>query len=158
MFQLIGKGYNLRRSRAAEEEMHGVEKPWWTVPAIVATAMVFCGGLGWVILQGYRWLNRQAQAAHARAFDGLKVHKEAAPGFVYVRFHTHYGFITFVRTTEHRFWAAPDDARVALRRLHHFNLVWGFFAHGAILIPIVSYVNFLMQRRSVRSQEAAMLI
>jgi hypothetical protein len=135
-----------------------VQQPWWTVPAVVAAAVVFYGVLGWVVLQGYRWLKRRAQAAHARAVDGLKVHNGAAPGLVFVRFHTYYGFIAFVQTTEHRFWATPDDARQALRRLHHFNLVWGFFARGAILIPLVSYANFLTQRRSIRKQEAAMLI
>ncbi len=134
-----------------------MEHPWWTVPAVVVAAIVFFGGLGWVVLQLYRWLKRRAQAAHARAFEGLKLHREPAEGLVYVRFHTYYGFIAFVQTTEYRFWATPDDAREALRRLHHFNLVWGFFARGAILIPIVSYANLLIQRRSIHKQEAAML-
>jgi hypothetical protein len=61
-------------------------------------------------------------------------------------------------TTEHRFWATPDYARAALRRLHHFNLVWGMFAHGALLIPIVSCANFLAQSRSIRKQEESLLI
>jgi hypothetical protein len=134
-----------------------VEKPWWTVPALIAFSIVLYGGLGWIILQGYRWLRRMAEAAHGRAFEGVKVHDGPGPGLVSIRFHTYYGFIAFVRTTEHRFWATPDDARVVLRRLHHFNLIWGFFAHGAILIPIVSYANFLIQRRAIRKQEEALL-
>jgi hypothetical protein len=133
---------------------------WWTILVNIvdgAMAIIFFGCLGWAILQFYRWLRRRAEDAHARAFQGLKVHNGAAPGLVFVRFHTYYGFIAFVQTTEHRFWATPEDARLALQRLHHFNLLWGFFAHGAILIPVVSYANFLMQRRSIRKQEAAML-
>ena len=73
-------------------------------------------------------------------------------------FHTYYGFIAFTQETKHHFWATPEDAREALGRLHRFNLVWGWFAHGAMLIPLVSYGNFLAQRRSIRRQEEAMLV
>lgn len=81
----------------------------------------------------------------------------AGTGLVAVVFHTYYGFLAFVIQTEHRFWAPPDDARQALLRLHRFNLTWGMFAYGALLIPLVSYGNFLAQRRSIRRQKAAML-
>jgi hypothetical protein len=68
-----------------------------------------------------------------------------------------YGFIAFVTQTEHRFWATPDDAREAFWRLHPFNLTWGLFARGAPLIPLVSFGNYLAQKRSIRNQEIGQL-
>ena len=56
-----------------------------------------------------------------------------------------------------RFWAPPQDAREALWRLHRFNLTWGMFAHGALLIPLVSYGNYLAQKRAIRRQEEALI-
>ena len=91
----------------------------------------------------------------ACAFDGLKVHEGPAPGLVGVVLHTYYGFIVFVIQTEHRFWAPPDDAREALRRLHRFNLTWGIFAYGVLVIPLLSFGTYLFQLRSIRRQEAA---
>ncbi len=108
-----------------------------------------------MILRGYPLLKRSAEPAQRRAYDGLKVHPGPAPGLVAVVFHTYYGVLAFVSQTEHRFWATPDDAREALLRLHRFNLSWGIFAYGALLIPPLSYVNYLAQKRSIRRQEAA---
>jgi len=119
-----------------------VQAPW-VIPAVIAFSVVFYGLLGCVILQGYRWLKRKAQTTQEAALEGLKIHDDPAPGLVEVVFHTYYGFIAFTHETKHEFWATPDDAREALRRLHRFNLVWGMFAHGAVLIPLVSYGNFL---------------
>jgi hypothetical protein len=64
-------------------------------------------------------------------------------------FHTDYGFLVFVIQTEHRFWASPADARVALWRLHRFNLIWGLFAYGALVIPLLSFGNYLAQKRLI---------
>lgn len=132
-------------------------QPGWVVPAAIAASVVFYGALGWVVLKGYRWLRARARASQRRAFAGLKVHSGPAPGLILVVFHTYYGFIAFVTQTQHRFWATPDDARRALLRLHRFNLTWGRFAYGAILIPLVSFVNYLAQLRSIRRQEAGMI-
>ncbi len=132
-------------------------QPGWVVPAMIAASVVFYVALGWVVLKGYRWLRDRARSSQRRAFEGLKVHPGPAPGLVAVVFHTYYGFLAFVTTTEYRFWATPDDARRALLRLHRFNLTWGMFAYGAILIPLVSFVNYLLQLRSIRRQEAAMI-
>ncbi|MHB1561728.1 MAG: hypothetical protein ACYC61_30130 [Isosphaeraceae bacterium] len=132
-------------------------QPGWLVPAVIAASVVFYGALGWVVLRGYRWLRRRAEFSQRRAVEGLKIHSGPAPGLVLVVFHTYYGFIAFVTQTEHRFWSTPDDARQALLRLHRFNLTWGMFAYGALLIPLVSFGNYLAQLRSIRRQEAAMV-
>ena len=92
-----------------------------------------------------------------RAFEGLKIHGKPAPGLVAVVFHTYFGFIVFVIQTEHRFWAPPEDALEALRRLHRFNLSWGMFAYGVLVIPFLSLGNYLSQKKSIRRQETAMI-
>lgn len=129
------------------------EQPAWVIPAVVAFSIVFYGALGWVILKAYRRLRGAAEAAQGRALEGLKVHDGPGPGLVLVVFHTYYGFIAFVTQTEHRFWATPDDARQALRRLHRFNLTWGLLARGGPLVPLVSLGHSLAQKRSIRRQE-----
>ena len=132
-------------------------QPPWLVPALVVASIAFYAALGWIILQGYRWLRRAADASRLRAFEGLKIHSGSAPGLVAVLFHTYYGFIVFVIQTEHQFWAPPDDAREALWRLHRFNLSWGMFAYGVLVIPFFSFGNYLSQKRSIRRQEMAMI-
>jgi hypothetical protein len=98
------------------------------------------------------WLRRSARAAQQRVYGGLKIYAEPAPGKIPVVFHTYYGFIAYVIQTEHRFWASPEDARVALWHLHKFNLVWGLFAYGARVIPLLSVSNYLAQKRSIDRQ------
>ena len=132
-------------------------QPPWLIPVVIILTIVFYVALGWVVLKGYRWLTRVAERSQRRAFEGLKVHDGPAPGLVLVVFHTYHGFIAFVTQTEYRFWAPPDDARQTLRRLHRFNLIWGMFAKGVLLIPLLSFGNYLAQRRSIRKQETAQL-
>lgn len=136
--------------------MNGATQRWWLIPALVAGSVLFYGIVGWVILKAYRWLRRVVEFTNRRAFEGLKIHAGPGPGLVVVVFYTYWGFIAFTHEKKHFFWAPPDDAREALVRLHRFNLTWGFFAHGAILIPIVSFCNYLSQKRSISKQEAAM--
>jgi hypothetical protein len=133
------------------------EQPPWLLPAVIVATVVFYIALAWVILKGYRWLRRLAEASQRRCFEGLKIHDAPAPGLVLVEFHTYYGFIAFVIQTEHRFWAPPDDAREAVWRLNRFNLTWGLFAYGVLLIPLLSFGNSLAQIRSIRKQEEAQL-
>src|SRR5262249_11187175 len=111
----------------------------------------------WVVaiaigLRFYRWLQRSAEGAQWRAFEGLVISSQPTERSVEVFFHTYYGFIAFFTQTEHRFLAEPDDAREALWRLHVFNLTWGLLAKGAFLIPVLSYCNYLAQKRSIRKQ------
>ena len=101
-------------------------------------------------------MEASAQAAQLRAYDGLKVYTTPQPGTVSVVFHTYFGFIIHTIQTEHRFYASPDDALLALWRLHKFNLTWGMFAYPYYLvIPLLSYGNYLAQRRSIGRQAAA---
>lgn len=72
-------------------------------------------------------------------------------------FHTYYGFVAFVIQQEHRFSLPPDRARELLWKLHKFNLTWGMLAYGALVIPLLSYGNYLAQKRRIRKQEDQLL-
>jgi hypothetical protein len=144
-----------RESPAAESIVKGVDLQLAFNLILVLACFV---GVGWAVLHGYRRLRLLAQAAQERVFEGLRVTCVPVPGTVAVLFHTYYGFLAFVVQAEHRFWARPDEAWEALRRLHRFNLRWGLLAYGAFFIPLVSYVNYLAQQRAVSRQEAALLI
>lgn len=74
---------------------------------------------------------------------------------VEVVFHTYDGFLVFVNQREHRFRLSPDRAREFLWRLHKFNMTWGMFAYGALLIPLLSYGNYLAQKSWIKKQEYA---
>jgi hypothetical protein len=116
--------------------------PEWLISAIVL-------GLVGAIVLFVLWLRRSAWAAQQRAYGGLKIYTTPAWGTVPVVFHTYCGFLVFVIQTEHRFWASPQDARVALWRLRRFNLIWGIFAYGALVIPLLSFGNYLAQKRLI---------
>jgi hypothetical protein len=119
--------------------------PQWLISVIV---LVLVGAIVFFVL----WLRRSAGAAQQRAYSGLKVYTTPARGTVPVVFHTYYGFLVFVIQTEHRFWASPEDAQVALWRLHRFNLIWGLFAYGALVIPLLSYGNYLARKRLINRE------
>jgi hypothetical protein len=128
-------------------------QPGWVMPTVLVITLVVLGLFGWFVLRFYRWLKRLARLAQQRVYEGLMIYPEPGPGLVSVVFHTYYGFVAFVTQTDHQFWASPDDARLVLWRLHRFNLTWGLFAPGMVLIPILSLANYLVQRRSIRKQE-----
>ena len=88
-------------------------------------------------------------------FQGVTVFDAPGPGLVGVVFHTYSGLLVFVQQVEYRFWATPADARTVLARLHKYNLTWGFFAYGALFIPLLSFGNYLAQKRRIAQQEAA---
>jgi hypothetical protein len=125
--------------------------PAATIALVVGVIAVAAGTL-WSCL----WFKRRAELSLERIYEGLEIHSVSGPGLVAVVFHTYHGFVAFVEQTEHRFWATPSEAREALRRLNRFNLRWGMLAYGALFIPLISYANYLAQRRSVRKQEIAM--
>jgi hypothetical protein len=90
----------------------------------------------------------------AKCYDGISVHETAIPGDVQFVFHTYHGFLAFFVQTEHRISAPPEEALQLLWRLHRFNLTWGMFAAGAAFVPILSYFNYIAQKRSIMKQAA----
>jgi hypothetical protein len=94
---------------------------------------------------------RDPHPAERRAYHGLKIVMTPEPGTVYVSFRTYSRILGFVVHREHRFWASPRDARVALWRLHKFNLAWGF-VYGAFMVPLDSFGDYIAQKRSIGQQ------
>jgi hypothetical protein len=61
-------------------------------------------------------------------------------------------FLIYVIQTPHNVWAKRDDALLLLRRLHWFNVTRGFFAYGAVLIPVLSWFNYLSESKKLQEQ------
>lgn len=130
-------------------------QPWGGILS-VAIALVVFGLLGFAILKGIRWFGAAPVRSQSRVFEGLTVYDGPAPGTVGVVFHTYSGFLFFVQQVEYRFWAAPEDARTVLSRMNKYNLTRGFFAYGALVIPLLSLANYWAQKRCIAKQEAAL--
>lgn len=108
------------------------------------------------ILKGMKRFGGATISQQSRLYEDVVVYDGPGPGLVHVVFHTYSGILFFAHQAEHRFWASPQDARTLLSRLHWFNLKWGIFAQGGILVPPLSLGNYWAQRRSIAKQEAAM--
>lgn len=130
-------------------------QPWGGIVA-GAFALVVFGSLGFLILKGIRWFGAASLRSQARLFQGVKVYDGPAPGTVGVVFHTYSGLLVFVQQVEYKFWSAPQDARTVLSRMNKYNLTRGFFAYGALVIPLLSLGNYWAQKRRIAKQEMAM--
>jgi hypothetical protein len=126
--------------------------PQWVISLIVVGAWLLIAAVAIFAVRATRY----PHPAEKRAYVGVRNQPAHAPGTVEVEFHTYSGILVFVVQRKHHFWASPDDARMTLWRLHKFNLTWGMFAYGALLIPLVSYFNYVAQKRSIDRQIAAM--
>ncbi len=131
-----------------------VDQIWLVLLIIIAFGV--CVGLGVLIVKWHRRFVAAADRAQRRAFEGMTVSPLPAPGLVEVVFHVYCGILAFTHQIEHRFWATPDEARLILARLNRFNLTWGFFAYGAVFIPVLSIGNYLAQRSRISRQAATL--
>jgi hypothetical protein len=62
-----------------------------------------------------------------------------------ITFHTYHGFLLWVTQTKHVILFNPDNIESTiglLRALRKFTLKWGFFAYGALFIPILSFFEY----------------
>ena len=118
--------------------------------------------VGWIIAIGIvpgiylvvRAFLRTPEQKFRRVYDGISFDSTPAPNTVFIRFHTYDGFLVWFTQTTHTGYTTPESARVLLRRLDRYNIIYGQFAAGALIIPILSYFNYLAQLRSVAAQEA----
>ncbi len=123
-------------------------------------AIITLGILVWVgmIWMGLRWLRRfkaRDEAIQHRAFEDVSTSDKEGKGRVQVVFHTYSGFLVFVVQREYRFWADPEEARETLWRLHKHNCTRGLFAYGGLIVPLLSYGNYLAQKRSIGRQDTS---
>jgi hypothetical protein len=137
-----------------EQQMLGAVAQTWQILVAACVSVVILGGVTILIVKGYRLFTAAADRALLRAFEGRTVSLEPGPGLVSVVFHAYSGILVFTRQVEYRFWATPEDARAILGNLNRFNLTWGFFAYGALLIPILSLGNYWAQLSRISKQDA----
>ncbi len=139
---------------AAEDPMliSQVDRTPAEILVFMAVSIALWVPLIWIGLKVLRWFRSGREAEQGRAFEGTGVSDLPAKGQVRVVFHTYYGFLAFVTQTEYRFWADPDEARSTLWRLHKFNCTRGFFAYGGLIIPVISWINYAIQKRRIREQ------
>jgi hypothetical protein len=122
---------------------------------IIAVSILFWFSVGFLILWGYRKyksfcerkIGRLISECQAKALGSDK----DAP-LVAVAFHTYCGFLVFVIQTEHRFRLPEKQAEELVKKLHQFNLMWGFFAYGGLIIPLISWMNYRMQLSQIKKQ------
>jgi len=124
----------------------------WTMIGLqlfaLAIPLIFVAAIVYAVL-----LVRGARAALQRAYDGIEIAGQPAPGHVRLAFHTYHGLLVVFVQTEHQGYLPPEHARELLRRLHRFNLVYGLLAYVPPLVPILSWFNYLAQQRSIDNQE-----
>ena len=111
------------------------------LPIIVAVPILII----WITRAGPRRLRR--------------IMKEVAQGAspqerpVRVQFHAYHGFLVFFSQTPIDVTLPATSARLLLNRLLKFNLTWGFFAAGAVFIPVLSFLEYRSQMQSIERQE-----
>ena len=87
-----------------------------------------------------------------KQYDGIDLHVPPMPGDVQFVYHTYYGFLVFAIQSEHRVSCPPDQALVLLGRFLRFNLTLGMFAYGVLVMPLLAYGNYLVQKQSIKKQ------
>jgi len=107
------------------------------------------------VLWGKRAFDRGAEGALARIYRAAERNERAfsaeTPRVEFV-YHTYSGILVYVNQAEHRFALPYPVARQTLDELLRYNLRWGFFAYGALLIPVLAYLNHRAQSRSIARQ------
>jgi hypothetical protein len=73
---------------------------------------------------------------------------------VSLKYHTYSGILLYVTQTEHQFQLPYRVAEDTLDALLKHTLKFGFFAYGALLIPILAYLNYLGQKSAISKQYA----
>src|SRR5262249_32160787 len=71
---------------------------------------------------------------------------------VTLKYHTYSGLLIHSVHTEHFLELPYPVAERTLDALLFQNLTYGFFAEGVLVIPVLGYINYLTQRRSIRRQ------
>jgi hypothetical protein len=106
-------------------------------------------------LWGKRAFDRAAAESLRRIYATAEAQARAfGPSTPQVEFtyHTYSGLLLYVTQSEHRFRLPYPLAQNTLSALLKHTMKYGFFAYGALLIPVLAYLNYLAQGRSLRKQ------
>ena len=113
--------------------------------ALLIVAIGVLVGLLYAFMKG-------AERALAKAYEGLSPHGQPEPDDVELKYETYHGVVVWVTASQHTVYLPPDQARTLLKRLLRFNFTWGFFAYGALILPLLSLGNYWSQVRRIRRQ------
>lgn len=129
---------------------------------VLAVTALICVSLGVALLKVMRTSDRRAEVAVDRTLE-LALRDLAAEearlgsGFdagepVRIEFVTYSGFLLWTTERRHQYTLPKEFALILLRRLHWHNVRRGLLAHGGLLIPFVSWLTLVQQRRSIAKQ------
>ncbi len=116
--------------------------------AFMVPVMLVLYGLQKYKAAGARALERILQEARG-AGDGA----DSGP-VVAIEFYTYQGFLSASYQTHHELRLPHAQAVRALKGLHRFNLIWGWWGLGGLFIPFISWWNYRAQLRNIRRQVA----
>ncbi|WP_040550051.1 hypothetical protein [Pedosphaera parvula] len=92
-----------------------------------------------------------------KAYQGITILQTPAAGECVITFRTYTGLLVIGAHQTHHLALTTADALVLLKRLHCFNLKYGWFYPGGLFIPLVSCLCYFSQTRKIRSKVAASL-
>ena len=88
--------------------------------------------------------------------QGVDISREKRSGDVNIRFVTYHGFIAYVRQTEYDIFVDLNQAEDLVRKLHRFNMKYGWFTWGGVYIPFLSYHNLRREIRKIEREKMGM--
>lgn len=129
---------------------------------VLTVTAIICVSLGILLLKVIRRSDRRAEVAvdktlEAALQDLAAEQARLGPGFdagdpVRIEFVTYSGFLLWTTERNHQYTLPKEFALILLKRLHWHNVRRGLLAHGGFLIPFVSWITLVQQRRSIARQ------
>jgi hypothetical protein len=123
-------------------------------PMAVVVAVALFVGLFLVVLFLFRRYEHFARRSLERIYLDFEFHDQPTPADVVVSYHTYHGFLVWFTQSSHQVALPPEQARGFLGRLLRFNLTWGLFTCGSLIVVPLALINYFAQLRSISRQEA----
>lgn len=126
--------------------------PWialLVLAAVVAVPLLFVKGRRALIRLGE--MNLAAIEARARRHASVA---GLSSSRVTIKYHTYTGLLVHAHQIEHVLELPRPVAETTLKALLRHNLTWGSCAEGVLIVPVLAYVSYLGQKRSIRRQAA----
>lgn len=111
-----------------------------------------------LVIWGKRAFDRAAVGSLDRIYTRARQQTQAfgmSGPQVTFRYHTYSGILIYVQQAKHQFTLPYPVAQNTLKALFLHTLKYGLFAYGALLIPILAYLNYVAQLGSIRKQSAS---
>jgi hypothetical protein len=122
-----------------------------TLVVIIVITLVFCIGLGWIIVKLMRRSQQSDDERLRKIYDevrALDITSAAEP--VRVVFQTYSGFLNHFREINHDVVLPPEQARELLRRLYRHNLVHACLIFFGPVIVVWSTAKYCWQMHRIR--------